>query len=54
MVIAVSEKRGAHVFRLKHSKSSLPELSDPEGGGMTHVQNVGIFTSRHHFTSPKT
>jgi len=40
MVIAVSEMRGAYVFRLKHSKESLLELSDPEGGGMAHQQNI--------------
>jgi hypothetical protein len=44
MVIAVSEKRGAYIFRLKHSTRGLPELSDPEGGGMAHLQNDGNYS----------
>jgi hypothetical protein len=44
MVIAVSEKCGACIFRLKHSKRRVPELSDPEGGGTAHLQNVGNYS----------
>jgi len=52
MVLAVSEKRGTYIFRVKHAKRDLPELSDPEGGGMAHLQNVGncspVDTTSHY------
>jgi len=52
MVIAVLEKLGAYIIRLKHSKRSLLEPSDPEGRGTAHLQNVGTIhqSTRLHIT----
>jgi hypothetical protein len=45
-------ERGAFIIRLKHSKRSLLELSDPECGGTAHLQNVGTIRQsiRLHIT----